>query len=191
MDDEDLTRRSDRSRLAPTPSSSRIRRKVSDWLGEGDGAPDLEGRGGETPEDHDRWVLEVERSMSPLERELRGVEEYCRGIEMCQELPVPLVGGGGGDLALEESGAPGLGHSHHRSKRLRMMEPSDDSEAMDTAFDGLGTSGVGVSGEDGGGRVLTRAPAGPHVSITGTNGRRVYLKMTTLAEEKRKVCMGV
>ena len=189
--EEELSSQRERSEQGTPGLVSHTKRKVSDWLGRGE-FPGPKGCGGDTSEGCDGWgEVEREGSMSPLERELREVEEYLHGTEPDRALPTtPLAG----ELTLQAEGSD-LDHSQSRPKRPRMMGPYDDDdgggEPMDTVAAASLAESRGVRGDDGGGRILTRAPAGPHISITGTDGTRVYLKMTTSAEEERKVCLCV
>ena len=174
-----------------TMAPSCLKTKVSDWLRKGGVALDRhKGCGGNASEDWDELAAGVEGgeevgSVSPLERELRDMEEHYHRMEVdLVESPAPPPLGEGG-ASQGEGTHPDPPVS--RPKRPRVVESAE--EPVDTTVARVPrASQRGGLGEGGGGRVLTRAPACPHVSVTGTDGTRVYMKMATAAEEEGKVC---
>eukprot|EP00731_Ephydatia_muelleri_P029077 Em0020g721a len=172
-----------------TMAPSCLKTKVSDWLRKGGVALDRhKGCGGNASEDWDELAAGVEGgeevgSVSPLERELRDMEEHYHRMEVdLVESPAPPPLGEGG-ASQGEGTHPDPPVS--RPKRPRVVESAE--EPVDTTVARVPrASQRGGLGEGGGGRVLTRAPACPHVSVTGTDGTRVYMKMATAAEEEGK-----
>ena len=76
----------------------------------------------------------------------------------------------------------------------------EDSDALTTPlvpsneqFPSTETPGASLTSLTRRGRVYTRVPPGPHISLTGSTGNRVYLKMCTADELRlnvKKVIMG-